>query len=200
MQKNISTLFIAAKSNEGALEVLTNELLSYGKSVAKSIMHRYNVFNLVVEDIEDYILFVIKRIYDNFEPNIKNFNDYVTFVMYRRLTSKILEMCSVSTSQVTSLDEELDESYSFYDIIEDKNCPSIPDTVSFNEFQLRMSSPNADDDQTETKKKKVFALEQLGYSGREIMKMMRLSEGTYRYIKTLIKNDIEIEKFKMDIK
>ena len=52
----------------------------------------------------------------------------------------------------------------------------------------------------DSKKKKVYALEQLGYSGKEIMKMMKMSEGTYRYIKSLIKNDIEIEKFKMDIK
>lgn len=200
MIKELSSLFIAAKSNEAALERLTDELLSYGRSVAKNIMHRYNVFNLVVEDIEDYILFVIKRIYDNFEPNIKNFNDYVTFVMYRRLTSKILEMCSVSTSQVKSLDEDLDDSFSYYDIIEDKNCVSIPDTISYNEFQLKMSSPNAKDHPMDSKKKKVYTLEQLGYSGKEIMKMMKMSEGTYRYIKSLIKNDIEIEKFKMDIK
>ena len=200
MTKELSSLFIAAKSNEAALERLTDELLSYGKSVAKNIMHRYNIFNLVVEDIEDYILFVIKRIYDNFEPNIKNFNDYVTFVMYRRLTSKILEMCSVSTSQVTSLDEDLDESFSYYDIIEDKNCASIPDTISYNEFQLKMSSPNAKDHPMDAKKKKVYALEQLGYSGKEIMQMMKMSEGTYRYIKSLIKEDLEIAKIKMDIK
>ena len=200
MEKDVNHLFVVAKNNSAALKELTDILTSYGRSVTKSIFTKYGIFNLTYEDTEDYILYIIVYIYNTYIPNKKSFKDYVTFVMFKRLTTKIIELCKTNNLQVASLDETFDDESTLYEVIEDKTCHSIPESISFDEFHMKMASPNALDNSLEIKKKKLFILEEHGYSGDEIMEILKLSPGQYRYIKSLIKNDLEIEKIKLDLK
>lgn len=200
MKANIDALFDDAKSSEVALKILTDELMSYGKSVTKSIINRYSIYNITIDEVEDYILSIVNDVIRNYHKNNLTFKEYVVFVMYKRLTSKLIELCNNKWSQVISLDENFDDDTPLYDVIEDKTCGSIPESISYNEFQLKMSSPHAKDDPLESRKKKVYTLEQQGYSGIEIMALLHISEGQFRYIQSLIKEDLELMKKKMALK
>jgi len=200
MKTDINNLFVAAKNNDAALKELTEILFSYGKAISKSIIDKFNIYNVAIEDIEDYILFVINYVYVSYIPTKKTFNEYVTFVMHKRLTSKIFELSSTPCYQKISLDQQFDDNNSLYEVIEDKSVNSIPEEISYNEFHFRMASPKAAENSVELKKKKLYALEELGYTGSEIMKTLKISEGQYRYLKTLIKKDLKDFKNKMELK
>lgn len=200
MKNDINHLFVVAKNNTAALKELTNMLFKYGLALARNIIQKYRAYKIGIEDIEDYILEIINYVYLNYEPGKKSFSDYVSFVLYKRLTSKIVELYASSNLKVISFDDTIDETFSVHEVIEDRSCNSIPDEISLSEFNLRMSSPNASDSSIDLKKKKIYSLEQIGYSGPEIIKLLRLTEGQYRYLKSLIKEDIKMEKMKIDLK
>ena len=197
----ISNLFCAAKTNNAALEELTNCLFNYGKKISKSIMIKYGIYNLTIEDLEDYILFLINYVYTTYVPDKhKTFYEFTIFVMQKRLTSKIIELCKQLSLQCQSLDEDFLDGNTFHDLIEDNSCLSIPEQVSMDEIHLKMSSPLATDDLFETRKKKVYMLQSAGYSSTEIMKKLRLTEGQYRYIKNAIKKDLKSFTNKIEVK
>ena len=200
MKKDINVLFQCAQNSENALRELTDVLMSYGKAVTKSLINRYSIYNITVDEVEDYILALVNDIITNYIPGRVSFKDYVMFVMYKRLTSKLIELCSKKVASVVSLDDCFDDDTPYYDIIEDKKCESIPESISYDEFHFSMSSPRLTDDPISIKKKKVYALEEQGYTGIEIIQLLKLSEGQYRYIKSLIKKDLELMKNKMDLK
>lgn len=200
ISQKVNELFVVSKNNPAALEELTDILTSYGISLAKHLFYKFGVYNLTIDDLEDYILFIVNMIYNSYIPGKKSFSDFVKFIMYKRLTSRIIDLCNELGLQTYSLDEAYDETNCLYEIIEDKNCCSIPDLISLDEFNYKMSSPEAKDSLIDLKKKKVFSLESKGYSGKEIMKLLNLTEGQYRYLKSLIQQDIDLLKIKMELK
>ncbi len=197
----VDNLFKVSQNGDNrALQELTNYLFNYGRKVAKSLMEKMSIYNITLDDIDDYILFIINYVYTSFSSETKSFFDFAKFVLNKRLTSKLVELCKIFSVQGKSLDETTSDGTSLYELVEDCNCASIPEQISFEEIHLQMSSPKATDDAIEIKKKRVFMLQSAGYNSMEIMRRLRLTEGQYRYIKKLIQKDLESMKLKIELK
>lgn len=191
MEKDINYLFAMAKQNQAFLYELTNQLMSLGRKVANSIIKKYAVYNVILDDVEDLILYLVYYVFCSYIGNPRGFERYARFVFYKRLTSAIIDKCIASSMKIDSLDDELMDGTPIIEMIPDQK-PSIPDQVSLNEAKLRLASPKASDNEIERKKHKVFNLQCAGYSSREIMKILHLSEGQYRYLLKLLNEDAKI--------
>lgn len=197
MEKNKQSLFDGAKTNSAFLFELTKMLLEMGKKMAISIIKKYGIYNVVVEDIEDYILYVINSIYETYDYKHENFDEYAKYVLYRRIESKIIDLSHTFDMRIQSLDQILSDGTPLIELISDDEAATIPEEISSKEFRLRMSSPKATDSRIVRKKRKVYNLYTAGYTSKEIMQILDLTEGQYRYIiKLLIK---EIKDFKIRI-
>lgn len=198
--KRLNSLFLVAKNNDDALKELTNLLLILGKRMAQNIIRKFGIFSFRFEDIEDYILFIINYIYNNYDSSKHSFGEYASFVMYKRLTTRIIDSTNSNYSKIESLDDINDDGLIIYETIANPNEVPIPDLVSEREYHLKMSSPRASDSSIERKKKLVFNLIAKGYTGNEIMKILRITLGQFTYLKKQIKNDNTNNEFKIELK
>lgn len=198
--KTLNQLFKNINSSISYLNELTDELIELGKRMASSILKKYDIKNVTLDDLEDYILFVINYIYENYNESKKDFEKYVRYVMYKRLTSKILDMSFAYATISASLDEILEDGTPIIELISDEDEDSIPNSISMNEFNFKMSSPKLNDSATDRIKKKVYFLMHVGYSTEEIKKILKLSENQYRYIVKLINADAKNLKMEYELK
>ena len=153
----------------------------------------------IPDDVEDYILYITYVVLKDYDESKGKFSDFATYVFTKRLTTKLVNICSRHDLKVGSLDENLQDGTPLMEIIEDKTSPTIPQQVSFNNFRLEISSPKSNTEQ-ERNKTKVIKLLEAGYTGCEIMKILCLTKGKYRYIRDLIEQDLKLSKIKMELK
>ena len=193
-------LFEGAKTNSAFLYELTKMLLEMGKKMARSIINKYGLRNVIVEDIEDYILYIINLIYETYDSTQENFDKFAEYVLYKRIETKIFEICNKFQAQIQSLDDVLDDGTPIIELIPDDETAPIPEEISSNEFHLRMSSPKATDSKIMRKKRKVYNLYTAGFTSKEIMKILDLTEGQYRYILKLLSKEIKDFKIRIEEK
>lgn len=178
---------------------LVDALIDTGKRLTRYLIKKLNCYNILVDDVEDYILYITYVVLKDYDESKGKFSDFATYVFTKRLTTKLVNICSRHDLKVGSLDENLQDGTPLMEIIEDKTTPTIPQQVSFNNFRLEISSPKSNTEQ-ERNKTKVIKLLEAGYTGCEIMKILCLTKGKYRYIRDLIEQDLKLSKIKMELK
>ena len=186
MIDDLNHLFMLAKKDEAYLDILTKALLEKGKRMAISIIKSSSQHCFTYEDMEDYILDIIVYILASYSGKTKTFEEYSSFVMYKRLVSKMQDSYLSRAMFAQSLDDLTDDGIPVIELIEDKNIKNIPDQISLNELDLRMCSPKNNDTFTERAKKRIIVLLKAGYTSSEIKKILKLTEGSYRYILSLV--------------
>lgn len=199
MEKDINYLFAMSKQNQAFMYELTERLIDLGKRIARSIFKKYVIYSVILEDVEDLILHLVYQIYLTYVGSYSGFERYARYYFYKRLTSAIVDKCISSSMRVESLDDLLSDGTPIIEMIPDQK-PSIPDQLSYEEVKLRLSSPKSNDREIERTKRKVFNLQCAGYSSKEIMKLLHLSEGQFRYLIKMLNDDAKIIQYKIDIK
>ena len=191
MKKSINSLFEEAKNNEAVLEELTKVLLKRGHQAVQTITSKNNLICTPMVDEEGYILEVINYIYGHYQSTKKSFEEYAIYVLYKRLTSMVVNACSSYGRMVDSLDLFLEDGTSIYELIPASDSSSIPDEISLEELHLKMSSPKPTDRERDRLKRKVYLLKNAGFSTNEIKKHLNISENQYRYLLELINADLK---------
>lgn len=192
MSLNLDRLFEQAKNNSAMLNELTECLMSEGRKAVQSIIRRYNVVCTANVDTEGFILEVINYIYSNYQEGRISFEKYARYVMNKRLTSMIVSACSLSTRISYSLDTSLPDGTPIIEILPSTGNSTIPDEISYDDYNLILSSPKADVSKTTNfLKNNVRSLRMKGYSSKEIQKLLKINENQYRYIIKLIGKDIQ---------
>ncbi|MBQ0009472.1 MAG: hypothetical protein KBS97_04315 [Firmicutes bacterium] len=186
MSSNINNLFQLSKKDDAYLDVLTKELINKGKRLAVSIIKTSGLHCFVLEDFEDYILDIIVYILANYNSKTKTFDEFATYVLFKRITSKIKDSYLSRSMFVCSLDDLTDDGVPYIELFPDKNIINIPDEISYEELNLKMCSPKNNDTETQRTKKRILVLLKAGYTSAEIKKILNLTEGSYRYILSLV--------------
>lgn len=190
MKRTINDLFLLAKKDESFLGELTDRLIIYGENIAKITLKRLNIYNIAIEDLQDYILFIVYYIYINYKSESVNFQNYARFVFKKRLTSKIMELINSFAMKSYSLDDVLDDGTPLVETIP-ANLKSVPDLVDLNDLRLSMSSPKRKLKGQEKLMQMIYTLRCQGYTRNEIMDMLHLTLGRYRYLSRLISSDLK---------
>lgn len=198
--RNINLLFQKAKTDAAYLNELVNSLIKLGRKIANIIISKYFIYNISVEDVDDYILYLVNYILNEYKPDTQTFEQYANFVFSRRLTTKIIDMFMTFDLKISSLDDQLEDGTPLMDIIPNKNVHHIPDEISLKELELEMSSPKATDNKTNRLQRKVFKLQKAGFSNREIKEILGITEDQIRYLIKLNNKGIKEFEFKIKIK
>lgn len=198
-EKSINALFEASLTNPGALEDLTNLLIKRGRVAVQAIATKHNLICTPNVDTEGCILEVVNYIYQHYIPSKKTFEEYAVYVMYKRLTTKIVNACTSYGRIIESLDEVLSDGTPLIELIPNPDI-AIPEDVSLKELHLRMSSPKATDHGKDRLKRKVYTLKNLGFSSTEIKHYLGLSENQYRYLVDLLTEDMKDFENKIEMK
>ena len=198
--KSINSLFEASLTNPGALEELTNLLIKRGEKVVQTIVLKHNLICTPIVDEEGCVLEVINYIYQHYIPSKKTFEEYATYVMYKRLTTKIVSACTGYGRPIESLDSLLNDGTPIIELIPNSAINAIPEDISVEELHLKMSSPKANDCQRDRLKRRLYSLKNLGFTSNEIKHYLRLSENQYRYLLGLLTEDVKKFENKIEMK
>ena len=178
--------------------MLVKRLFQIGKRMAYSIFTKYQVNNVTIEDVEDYILEIIYYIFETYEPRGKTFDECSRYILYKRLTSKIMGMAVANNLNSKSLDDILEDGTPIIELIPNKDCFDIPNEISLNELDLIMSSPKVSDSKSQKLQKKIYKLQNEGYSSRDIKEILNITENQLRYL--IEKNNKNIKELEFKIK
>lgn len=183
----IDELFLkTTEGNAEAKEQLSTEFLKLAKLTANSILNKYNIRNVSLDDLEDCFLDIYMQILEDYKPSKQCFSVYLDFVLKKRIQSYMHETCFKRNRRWTSLDSTDSEGQSLKDVIEDKSIVPIPESYSIESLKLKMCSPKHTDNKTEKLMKKVAYLLFEGYSYKEIEEELNLSRSQVRYLRKKI--------------
>lgn len=200
MSLNLDDLYLqATKYDKEAYGLLFDWFLNEGVIVILSVAKHSKIEQFNLEDLKLLLSDMFIGIIRGFNIAVSPFKTYATFLLKKRALRIIEESISFSNKFVCSIDAPNKEGISILDVAESEDYASMQNELYKSSNSYFLSSTNFKSKKIDKRLTKLLDYQEKGFKKKEIMRIMNLTDGQYRYLLRVL-YDIEHGNIKIALK
>lgn len=192
--------YLASQGDKEAYKILLKEFTKKAEYTITNVLNQYKNYPGNLEDFREYIGLIFLKTTSEYNSDKGSFTWFVKYVLCfkfeRKISGQLLSGCKFSYS----LNESIDESRTYLDMIEDPRNESMFGKIAIENFTYTIASPNRKLKKADRLRNKVILLSMAGYNKTEISKKLNISMGKVREIIRKFDEDDELVNLKLELK
>lgn len=200
MSQKINRVFLECTSNnKNAYDTLYHWFIDQGIIIALATAKIYSIMDFNIEDAICQLSGIFLDLIRTYGFGDYPFDRYAMFLLRRRIQKIMKENSSFSNPIVISLDEEISSGVCLLDVISSSDYVDMNEKINTDYENMMFASRSYKSIKLDQKIKRLILLKEEGYHKKNIMKILNLTDGQYRYLLRLI-FEFEHGKREIDIK
>lgn len=191
---------MAVRRDKYAYAKLYDGFVSWCYFSIKSIVENSSNFLGFPEDFSDIIDDLFFKSLREYDEERGTYTFFVSYVIKTRLIPKVLDIVVLIQNKCADIDSLLNDNRSFEDVMADPNQKPIHQEIALNDFKYKISSPGNKKSKDNKVIDRILLLQYAGYKNSEICKYLKCTYSQLRRYLEKIKNDDNLNNFKINLK
>lgn len=191
---------MASKGDSDAYNKMYSEFSLMCKRAILGTLRNYRKNTGISEDFYEYIDSLFVKIINEYNNSKGSFSTFCEYSVNQKITARISEEILSNKHGHFSLDDIVVEDKSYLDVVADEGILDLRTEVAVENFKYMISSPNRRLTKAQRLRNTLLKYRYLGYKDIEICDLMKITLSQLRNISKKIKEDEEINNFKLELK
>lgn len=183
-----------------AYELLYMEFTSRAETLVRLAGFKISKYTEIFIDFQDYVDSLFFKILNEYDSSRGPFGRFCDYCLNQRLMSKFISMVKKWREGASNFSIDDCEIVNAESIPTEFSNTTMRREVQFNQFKLKMSSPNASPKRSEKIKRNVALMLYSGFKPIEVKRKLDISECRYRNAVEKLKKDEDIINLKLEMK